>query len=330
VGLFDLTSFGKIEVAGPGALALLQQLADNNVDRPVGSLIYTQFLNPRGGIESDVTLTRLAADRFRLITGSNFVASDLGWLTMYLPLAQRGSVEVRDVTEEWACLALWGPHAREVLQQVTRADVSNAAFPYMTARTLDLNGVEVLAARVSYAGALGWELYVAPHEAGRLWDALLAAGQPYGLEPAGYKAIDSLRLEKGYRYWSADISPTDNPYEAGLGFCVRLDKGDFIGREALLNIKAAGLSRRLCTLTIAGEPGLLYGGEAVYAEDRIVGRLRSGGYGYTVGQNIGLVYLPLELAQAGISLEVEVFGERVAARVAADVLYDPTGVQLRS
>jgi 4-methylaminobutanoate oxidase (formaldehyde-forming) len=328
VGLFDLTSFGKIEVRGPGSLALLQRLADNNVDRPVGSLIYTQFLNANGGIESDLTITRLAEDHFRLITGSNFVAGDLGWITMRLPSA--GSVEVREVTDEWACIALWGPCARQTLQRVTSDAVSGEAFPYLSACTIRINGAEALAARVSYGGELGWELYVAPDQAGLVWDALLAAGQPYGIQPCGYKVLDSLRLEKGYRYWSADITPTDNPLEAGLGFCVRFDKGDFIGREALLKIKAEGLRQRLCTLTIGGKVGLLYGGEPVYAEDRIVGRVRSGGYGYTVGQNIGLAYLPLSLAERGTSVEVEIFGERVKAQVAADVLYDPTGARLRA
>lgn len=326
-GLFDLTSFGKIEVSGPGALALLQRLADNNVDRPVGSLIYTQLLNPSGGIESDLTITRLAEDYFRLITGSNFVAGDLGWLTMHLPTD--GSVEVREVTDAWACLALWGPHSRKVLQTVSRTDVSNGAFPYLTARTIEINGVEVLAGRVSYVGELGWELYVVPEHAGRVWDALLAAGRDFGLQPCGYKVLDSLRLEKGYRYWSADITPTDNPLEAGLSFCVRFNKGDFIGREALLKLKAEGLRQKLCTLIIGGEAGLLYGGEPIYANGRIVGRIRSGGYGYTISQNIGLAYLPLDLAEEETQLEVELFGERVGARVAADVLYDPHGVRLR-
>jgi 4-methylaminobutanoate oxidase (formaldehyde-forming) len=327
-GLFDLTSFGKIEVAGPGALALLQRLTGNNLDKPVGSLIYTQMLNASGGIESDLTVTRLAADRFRLITGSAFVPGDLGWLTMHLPAD--GSVQVRDVTDAWACLALWGPRSRDILQAVTTTDVSNAALPYMTAQTIKIGGVEVLAGRVSYTGELGWELYLAPEQAGHLWDTLLAAGKPFGLQPCGYKVLDSLRLEKGYRYWSADITPTDNPLEAGLGFAVKFDKGDFIGRAALLKLKTGGLTQKLCTLTIGGEPGLLYGGEPVYAADRLVGRIRSGGYGYTVGQTIGLVYLPLDLAQQGTRLEVEIFGRRVAAQVAADVLYDSQGTRLRA
>jgi len=355
VALFDMTSFGKIEVRGAsvgsaGALALLQRLCDNNVDKPVGSLTYTQFLNPRGGIESDLTVARLAEDVFRVITGSNFVASDLGWIRMHLP--DDGSVEVREVTEELAVIGMWGPRAREVLQAASGGDVSNAAFPHMTARTIDLAGVPVWAQRVTYVGELGWEFYLAPDKAVHVWDALMAAGQAFGIRPAGYKVLDSLRLEKGYRYWSADITPIENPYEAGLGFCVRLNKGDFIGREAVLKIKAEGVPRKLCTVTISpprSRPSTsplrrsaqddatgegvwvgVYGGEAVYAADRLVGRLRSGGYGYTIGKHIGYVYLPLELAGIGTPLDVEVFGELFHAEVAPDVLYDPQGERLRA
>jgi glycine cleavage system aminomethyltransferase T len=182
---------------------------------------------------------------------------------------------------------------------------------------------------VTYVGELGWELYARVADAGAVWDALLAAGRPAGLEPVGYKALESLRLEKGYRYWSADITPSDNPYEAGLGFCVRLGKGDFIGRDALLRVKAEGVTRRLATVTI-DPTATIYGGEAVWRDGRVLGRLRSGGYGYTVGRNIGFVYLPVDLAQAvGTPLEVEVFGECVAAEVAPDVLYDPQGARIR-
>jgi glycine cleavage system aminomethyltransferase T/glycine/D-amino acid oxidase-like deaminating enzyme len=326
--LWDMTSFGKIDVRGPGALGLLQRLADNELDRPSGSVVYTQFLNPRGGIESDLTITRLAADHFRVVTGSNFVASDLGWLVMH----QRRDepVELREVSDEWACLGLWGPRARDILQTLTADDISNAAFPYLTARSLTLAGAAVLAQRVTYVGELGWELYVRPEQAGGLWDALLETGGPYGLRPAGYKALDSLRLEKGYRYWSTDITPVDNPYEAGVGFCVRLNKGDFIGREALVAIKAAGTASRLATLTLAGQPAL-YGGEAVFsAEGALLGRLRSAGFGYTVGKTIACAYLPRALAVAGTPLAVEAFGERLPAVVAADVLYDPRGERIRA
>lgn len=327
-GLFEMSSFGKIDVRGPGALALLQRLADNDVGKPVGSVIYTQFLNARGGIESDLTITRLGEEHFRVTTGSNFVPADLGWIRMHMP--EDGSVEVREVTEDWACLGLWGPCARQILQAVTGQDVSHGVFPYMSARTIGINGVETLAQRVTYVGELGWELYMAPEKAGQAWDALMAAGQSLGLRPAGYKALDSLRLEKGYRYWSADLTPSDNPYEAGLGFCVRLNKGDFIGREALVRVKSQGLERRLCTLTLNDDVCVVYGGEAVYADGRVVSRLRSGGHGFTVGKNIGYAYLPLDLATEGTSLAVEVFGEPIGAQVAADVLHDPRGERIRA
>jgi glycine cleavage system T protein len=327
-GLLDMTSFGKIDVRGPGAPAFLQRLADNDVGKPPGSVVYTQFLNPRGGIEADVTVVRLAADRFRVVTGSGFVPGDLGWLRMHLP--PDGSVEVREVTEELAVIGLWGPAARRILAAVTPDDVSNAAFPYLTARSIRAASADVWAQRVTYVGELGWELYVAPDRAGSLWDALLEAGRPAGLRPTGYKALESLRLEKGYRYWSADMTPADNPYEAGLGFCVRLGKGDFIGREALLRVKAEGVTRRLATVTIDPAP-TVYGGEAVWKDGQVLGRLRSGGYGHTVGRNVGLVYLPADVARAvGTPLEVEVFGERVSAEVAPDVLYDPEGARIRA
>jgi 4-methylaminobutanoate oxidase (formaldehyde-forming) len=327
-GLLDMTSFGKIEVTGRGAAAFLQRLADNDVGKPPGSVVYTQLLNPRGGIEADLTVVRLAEDRFRVVTGSGFVPGDLGWLRMHLP--RDGSVEIRETTDELAVIGLWGPAARRILAAVTPDDVSNAAFPYLHARAIRAAETDVWAQRVTYVGELGWELYVSPGRAGALWDALVEAGRPHGLRPAGYKALDSLRLEKGYRYWSADMTPADNPYEAGLGFCVRLGKGDFIGREALVGVKAQGVMRRLATVTIDPAP-TIYGGEAVWKDGRVLGRLRSGGYGHTVGRNIGLVYLPADLARAaGTPLEVEVFGERVSAEVAPDVLYDPEGARIRA
>ena len=329
-GLFDFTSFGKLDVTGPGALALLQRLADNDIDRPVGSVVYTQLLNPRGGIESDLTVTRWADERFRVTTGSNFVASDLGWIRMHQP--EDGTVDVRDVTDEFACISLWGPEARRVLEAATSSDVSNRAFPYMSAREIAIAGVQVWAQRVTYVGELGWECYVRNDDAVGVWDALLGAGRALGIRPAGYKAVDSLRLEKGYRYWSTDLTPAENPYEAGLGFCVRLGKGEFIGREALRRIKADGSQRKLCTVTLTTplpDDADLYGGEAVYASGQIRGRLRSGGWGYTVGKHIGYVYLPLDLTGVGTRLEVEVFGQRCGAEVAPDVLYDPEGARLR-
>jgi len=327
VALFDMTSFGKIDVRGQGALALLQKLAANDLDRPVGSITYTQFLNHKGGIESDVTVTRVAENEFRIISGTSFVASDIGWIRLHLP--EDGSVQVEDVTDQLGCLGLWGPSAREVLQSVSASDVSNAAFPYMSACSVDIKGAAVWAQRVSYAGELGWELYIKPADALRVFDALTGAGKKFGLRPAGYKALDSLRIEKGYLYWSGDITPADNPIDAGLGFCVRLKKPDFNGKQALLAIKQKGLRPRMCALTMdAG--GNLYGGESVYTEGRLVDRIRTGGYGHTIGKDIGLVYLPPELAKAGTALEVEILGERIKAQVADLPLVDPKGEKIRA
>ena len=225
VTLFDLTSFGKIEVSGPGALPLLQRVADGDMDKPVGSATYTQFLNTHGGVEADLTVTRLGKDLFRVVTGSAFIGNDLAWLRMFRK-PEDGQVTIRDITMDWACLALWGPKARSVLQKITQDDVSNEAFPYLHAGTININGAEVWAQRVSYVGELGWELYVPTNSAELVWDALLKAGAEFGIEVGGYKVLDSLRLEKGYRYYTADVTPLETPYEGGLGFCVNLDKQD--------------------------------------------------------------------------------------------------------
>jgi len=266
----------------------------------------------------------------RLITGAGFIDNDKGWLHANVRSGD-GPVEIRDVTDELTTLGLWGPRARDVLQAVTADDISKEALPYMRAKEIAIRGARVLAQRLTYVGELGWELYVDPAWAVQVWDALMAAGKPYGIRPGGYRVLDSLRLEKGYRYFSTDVTVLENPYEAGLGFCVRLGKGDFIGRQALQQVREQGLRQKLCTLTIGGEEyRTIYGGEAVHHDGRVLGRLRSAGYGYTVRKNIGYAYLPVEMAKEGTALRVDVFGEMVPAEVAADVLYDPNGEQLRS
>jgi 4-methylaminobutanoate oxidase (formaldehyde-forming) len=325
--LFDMTSFGKIRLRGPGALALLQKLAANNLDKPVGSITYTQFLNPKGGIESDVTVTRLKDDEFRLISGTSFVSNDFGWIQFHLP--DDGSVEIEDETENLCCLGLWGPESRQVLGAVCGSDLSNAAFPYMTAQSIVVSNITVWAQRVSYVGELGWELYIQPEQAVTVWDALMDADSEYGIQPAGYKALDALRIEKGYLYWSGDITPEDNPLEAGLGVFVDLSKPDFIGKEAVVKIQNQGLGTRLMALTMdAG--GNLYGGESVYSGGKVIDRIRSGNFGFTIGWDIGLVYLPPDLAKAGAELEVQVMGERVKATVADLPLVDPQGLKIRA
>ena len=329
VALYDLTSFGKVDVSGPGAKALLNRVADSDVDKPVGSAIYTQFLNRHGGVEADLTITRLGKDYYRVITGSGFISNDLGWIKMHIQ-PNDPPVEVRDVTLDWTCFALWGPKARLVLQKVTGSDVSNQAIPYLQSAWININGAKVLAQRVSYVGELGWELYTIPERAMQVWDLLFAAGQEFGLEVGGYKVLDALRLEKGYRYYTADVTPMENHYAAGLGFCVDLEKGDFTGKEALLKVKAEGLKHKLCTLVLDGEEYLpLYGGEAVYSGGEVVSRVRSGGYGFTVKRNIVYAYLPLELAKTGTKLDIDVFDAVHPAVVSASVLVDPKGERLR-
>jgi 4-methylaminobutanoate oxidase (formaldehyde-forming) len=325
--LIDMTSFGKIDVSGPGALALLQRLAVGNLDKPAGSITYTQFLNEKGGIESDVTVTRMTHDRFRIISGTSFVHNELGWIKMHLP--EDGSVEVSDVTEDWGCLALCGPGAREVLASVTQDKVSNEAFPYMTAQEIDIEGARIWAQRISYAGELGWELYIPWDDGLTVWDALMKGGKPFGLEPIGYKALDSMRIEKGFLYWSGDITPDDNPYEAGLGFCVDLDKGDFIGKQALIKIKEAGITSKLCAITLDADYGL-FGGESVWVGDRLIDRIRSAAHGHTIGKDIGLVYLPPDLSRPGTEVEVEVLGQRIKSEVVSTPLFDPKGERLRA
>lgn len=327
VALFDMTSFSKIDVKGPGACAFLQRLADNDVNKPVGTLIYTQFLNEQGGIESDLTIARTDNESFRVTTGTAFGARDMGWMQMHLP--DDDSVQLIEVTEDFACLAVWGPDARKVLEQVTEEDVSNSGFPYMTARFLNIHGIEVWAQRVSYVGELGWEIYVQNGQAIKVWDILGAAGKPFGIKPSGYKALESLRLEKCYRYWSTDLTTAENPYEAGLGFCVKINKPDFIGRDALVEAKRKGIARRIVPITCTGDVEI-YGGESVSSNGRVVSRIRSGGYGHTVGKNIGLCYLPVDLAQIGNSVTIDVFGEPIPAVVSQDPLYDPKGERLRS
>jgi len=325
--LFDESSFAKIEVTGESAAAYLESLCDNRVARDVGAVTYTQMLNPKGGVECDFTVTRLADDRFRIVTGTAFGQHDLSWIRQHLPAD--GSVQVADVTSAYACYGLWGPASRKILQPLTTSDLSNEAFPYMRARDLAVGTVPCHGLRVTYVGELGWELYC-PTEFGlSLWDILWEAGRPHGLVPGGYKAIDSLRLEKGYRVWGADVTPEDTPYEAGLGFAVKLDKeGGFIGRDALAS--AGAPAQTLCCLRLDEPHAVALGSEPVRVGDALVGRVTSGGYGYTVGASIAYASLPVEHASVGTAVGVEIFGEWVAGSVAVEPLYDPTGERIRA
>jgi glycine cleavage system aminomethyltransferase T/glycine/D-amino acid oxidase-like deaminating enzyme len=324
--LFDFTSFAKIEVRGGGAAAFLERLSDNRVARAVGALTYTQMLNDGGGIECDFTITRLAEDRFRVITGTAFGQHDLFWIRDHLP--EDGSVQVEDVTSAYACFGLWGPHARDIMQALTPSDVSHRAFPYMTSRQIAIGSVPCLALRVTYVGELGWELYC-PAEFGlRLWDTIWDAGRAHGLTAGGYKAVDSLRLEKGYRVWGADVNTDTNPYQSGLGFCVKLDKGEFIGRDALLKVREKPAETRLACLVLDDPHSVALGSEPVRIAGQVAGRVTSGGYGYAVGRSIAYAYVPVE-TPTGSAVEVEIFGTWVQGRIAEEPLYDPQGARIR-
>ena len=327
-GLFDESSFAKLEIAGPGALGFLERVCANRIDRPVGSIVYSQLLDPRGGIQADLTVTRTAESTFMLVTGTAVGNHDAAWLRSHLP--DDGSVTLRDITAGRVCFGLWGPRARDIVAGLTRADISDAAFPFLTARELSIGHVPVLALRVTYVGELGWELYAGADYGRALWATLWEAGRPHGLVAAGYRAIDALRLEKGYRVWSSDITPDETPYEAGLGFAVALDKGvDFLGREALIAAKAAGPRKRLRCLVLDDPRSVCLGNEPVRIDGAIVGRVTSGGYGYAVERSIAFAYLPPD-APIGTSGEIDVFGEWIGFEVMRDPLYDPANARIRS
>jgi 4-methylaminobutanoate oxidase (formaldehyde-forming) len=334
VALFDETSFSKMEVAGPGAARFLSRICANDVDRAVGSVTYTQLLNDRGGIECDLTATRLAADRYMLVTGTALGVHDLGWIHKQQALLPSGDGCVaRDVTAAWACFGLWGPAARALLQPLTRSSLANEDFPYLTARSLSLGAVPVVAVRVTFVGELGWELYCPTEYGATLWDLLWSAGSDggHGLVAGGYRAIDALRVEKGYRVWGVDITPEDTPYEAGLGFAVKLDKsGGFVGRDALVAAKAAGPRRRLRCLVLDDPLAVPLGSEPVRVGGDIVGRVTSGNQGYRVGKAIAFAYLPADRAALGTCVEIEVFGDWIGAEIVKDPVYDPTGSRIRA
>ena len=328
--LFDETSFNKFEVRGPAALDFLNHVCTNQIDRPVGTVVYTQCLNPRGGIECDFTVTRIGEDRFLIITGTAFGQHDSSWLRLNMPTDS--SVTLEDVTSKYACIGMWGPRSREILSKVTRADVSNEGFPYMTAKYLTIGSVPLLASRVTYVGELGWEFYC-PMEYGlQLWDTLWEAGQPEGLTAAGYKAIDSLRLEKGYRYWSGEITPDYTPLEAGLKFATDFDKPEFIGREALMHQLETGLKQRLACLSLVDTRVVALGKEPIrpIGSDEIIGWVASGGYCYSVQKSVVYAYLPIDYTSPGTRMEVEFFGETIDAEVVQTPLFDPLGERIKS
>ncbi len=325
--LFDESSFAKIEVRGPDAARLMEWVCDNVVARGTGSVTYTQMLNARGGVECDVTVTQTASDAFVVVTGTAFANHDASWLRTQARETD-ADVTITDVTGAWACFGLWGPNARAILERLTPQDLGNDAFPFMSMRETTVGDVPVRLVRVTFVGELGWELYCPTEYGAGLWRTLWAAGEEHGLVAGGYRAIDSLRLEKGYRVWGAELDPAHTPYESGLGFCVKLEK-DFLGRDALAAQKESGVAQRLACLVLDDAAQVALGNEPVRLDGAVLGRVTSGGIGFHVGSSIAFVYLPVAV-QDGARVEVGIFGEWVGATVTKDPLYDPRSERVRA
>lgn len=331
--LIDQTSFAKFALKGPDAEAALSWIAANDVARPVGHLIYTQMLNDRGGIEADVTVVRKARDEYYIVTGTGFATRDFDWISRNIPAGM--NAQLFDITSSNAVLSLMGPRARDILQSVTRADLSNVTFPFATAQTIGIAGCPVLALRVTYVGELGWELHLPVEYAATVYAALQEAGAAFGLRNAGYRAIETLRLEKGYRAWGSDIGPDHTPDEAGLGWAVKMKGGlAFKGRQAVVAQRANGLRKMLATFTTAPD-AILYGRETIYRDGQRVGWLSSGGFGHTVGKSIGMGYVrnpegvTADYVLSG-RYELEVATERLPCDVTLAPLWDPKMARIKT
>lgn len=331
VGLFDQSSFAKFRVQGPDAAAVLQRLCANDVDVPPGRIVYTPMLNARGGIECDLTVTRLAEDAYLVVTIAAAAAHDADWIRRGLDGAR---VTLTDVTSAFAVLGVMGPRSRELLSRVTGADLSDAAFPFATSREIELGYAIARATRITYVGELGWELYVPVEFAAGVYGAVLEAGDGFGLRHAGYHAMDSLRMEKGYRAWGHDLGGDDTPLEAGLGFAVAFKKGGFVGRDALLRQRDQLPARRLVMFTLDDPEPLLLGDEPIYRDGVLVGRISSGAYGHSLGRSVGMGYVAHQggvdpaFVRAG-RWELEIAMERVAATADLEAPYDPQSTRVR-
>jgi glycine cleavage system aminomethyltransferase T/glycine/D-amino acid oxidase-like deaminating enzyme len=324
VAMYDMTALKRIEVTGSGAAGFLQYLTTGNVAKSVGSVTYTLLLDHDGGVRSDVTVARLGEQHFQV--GANGYL-DVDWLNRHLP--EDGSVQVRDITPGTCCIGLWGPRARDLISPLVDVDFSHEGFRFFRAKRAHVGHVPVTALRLSYVGELGWELYTTADMGLNLWDTLWKAGQELGVVAAGRGAFNSLRLEKGYRSFGTDMTFEHDPYEAGVGFAVRLDKGDFLGREAVAR-RAESVRRSLTCLTVDDPSAVVLGKEPVFAADTCVGYVTSAGYGYRIGQVVAYAWLPAELTEPGQRLQIGYFDQRIQAVVTAEPLFDPAMGRMRS
>jgi len=331
VALFDLSSFAKFRVEGPTALDSVQRVFSSDLDREAGAVVYTCLLNRNGGIEVDLTVTRLAENAFLVVAPSATQTKTFHWLRRHVDAA----TTVTDVTSGFGVLAVNGPLARDLLSGLTDARLDDLSFPSGTGRQIDIGWASTLALRVSFTGELGWELHVPVDSLVPLYDQIVNAGAEFGLRHAGYHALDSLRAEKGFRHWGADIGPADTPYEAGLSFTVAIDKDtDFIGRETLRARAGQLVTRRLVQVKLDDPEPLLYHGESLVREGRVVGRVTSGAYGHTLGAAVGLAWVEgspeeIDTIVSTGGVEVEVAGARVSATLSGRPFYDPGGARMR-
>ena len=330
VGLFDQSSFAKFRLEGADASRVLNTVCANDVDVRPGRIVYTQWLNERGGIEADLTVTRLSGYCYLVVTAAATEVRDFNWLQRHIPHDAR--CVLTNVTSAMGVISIMGPNARALLQSLSPSDLSNEAFPFAHSREIELGYAVVRAARITYVGELGWELYVPTEFTAGVYDTLVEAGEPFGLAHAGYHALDSLRIEKAYRHWGHDITDEDTPLEAGLGFAVKFDKpGGFIGRDALLKERAAGSAKRLLQFRLLDPQPLLYHNEPIWHDDVLVGHVTSGAYGHTLGGAIGLGYVDSAKVQdpGEGSFSIEVAGERVPAEASVTPMYDPASRRIR-
>ena len=333
-GVFDQSSFAKFEMKGKDAEAVLNHICANTIAKAPGKLTYTQMLNSRGGIECDLTVAKLAEDHFYIVTGTGFRTHDFHWIADHIPVGL--DANLRDVTEHYGTLVLMGPHSRSIIQKTTYGDFAANVFRFGDVRTVSIKGHPVRAMRVTYVGELGWELHMPIHAIGDIFNALMAAGAPLGLKPVGYRALESLRLEKGYRAWGADITPNDTPFEAGLGWAVKLKSNhDFLGRAALEAKQGKPLCKMLVGFTTEREDVVLVGRETILRDGAFAGYLTSGGYGYSLVKPVGLGYVrntagvDAEYIRGG-TYELVVAQERVRATAHLAPLYDPTNIKVKS
>ncbi len=333
VGLFDVSSFAKFELTGKDATAALDWICANHVTRSPGRVTYTQLLNSRGGIECDLTVAQLDQELFYIVTGTGFRVHDFAWIQSHIP--GNCQAELTDVTEQYGTLSLMGPNSRDVLQAVTDNDCSNAAFPFTHVRILNIAGHSIRALRMTYVGELGWELHIPLAATGDVFDVLMEVGKPFGIRPVGYRAIESLRLEKGYRAWGSDITPNDSPFEAGLGWAVKLKSdSDFVGREAAMVASKTIRKKQLVCFTVDDPKISLLGRETILRNGQIVGYLSSGGYGYTIEKSIGYGYVRNDTGVDDCYLNnadyhLVVAEDKVPATIHLQPLYDPKGQRVR-